>query len=320
MGSFNTTCMVTGIELDSYGGKTYFLPFKMNHDNFKENRKLQYEGKAQSFWKGGETLFTPYLLPIKGEYDTYGRLESIVETENTKAIEKYYGLDIDSFMDVISCSREFGSTLSSLTKAFLPADVFSIINNYSSTFEEELYALGFRVVTCKNGNGEVQSFYQHPHCSFDVIIAEDSASNYLKYTVRYKDGKEQRVASNFNHDLFEIAIENDDYFLGVPEEKQDIVRELYGMSGAFIQPEMYEFLSTFEFDKIKKSNLTNGVHPIYSSDFSKELEGLNSFMINLVRSNRMLNISKSSSEGYERRNVTFNLGLMKLILEESKKL
>lgn len=319
MGSFNTTCMVTGIEIDGRG-ETLYLPFKMNHDNFKLNLKLQYEGKAQSFWEGGETLFTPYLLPIKGTYDTYGRLEDIVETENTKAIEKHYGLDIESFMDVISCSREFGSTLSSLTKAFLPADVFSVIDNYSSTFEQELDALGFRVVTFYDGEGKTTHFYKHPKCSFDVILDEDCTSNYLKYTVRHKEGEEQKIQGNFNHDLFEIAITKDDFFLGVPEEKQDIVRELYGMSGAFIQPEIYELLSTFEADTIEKINSTKLGHAVYSTDFSEELEGLNLFMKNLVRSNRMLKISKSSSEGYSKTTTDFNLGLMNLILEESSKL
>ncbi|WP_442638173.1 hypothetical protein [Rossellomorea marisflavi] len=319
MGSFNTTCMVTGIEIDGRG-ETLYLPFKMNHDTFKENRKLNYEGKAKSFWEGGETLFTPYLLPITGEYDTYGQLESIVETKNTKAIEEYFGISIESFMEVISCSREFGSTLSSLTEEFLPVDVFSVLRDYSCSFEEELLALGFSLVTSKDGEDKTTQFYKHPKCSFDVILDEDSTSHYLKYTVRHKDGEEQKIQDNFNHDLFEIAIKKDDYFLGVPEEKQDIVRELYGMSGAFIQPEIYELLSTFEADTVKQPNSTKTVHAVYSNVFSDELEGLNLFMRNLVRSNRMLKISKSSSEGNSVVNTEFNLGLMNLIHEESKKL
>lgn len=325
MGSFNATCMVTGMEINSRRGQVLYLPFKMNHNTFKEKRTLDYEGKAQSFWKGGETLFTPYLLPIKGDYDTYGRLEEIVKDENSKAIEKHFGVSIDSFMKIVSCSREFGSTLSSLTKAFLPANVFSIIDNNYSTFDQQLVSLGFEMVELEHQEtGEIKKVYKHSETTFLVSEDDDSESNYVKYTVHHFDGRKQKFSSNFNHDLFKVAIKENKFFLGVPKEKQDIVFELYGLSGAFIHPDIYEFLSTFEADKCviknEKSDLTNGSHHVYGSDFPKELEGLNLFMKNLVRSNRMLTISKTSSEGYEKENTTFNLGLQELIHEESKKL
>ena len=318
MGSFNTSCMVTGVEVFQLG-KAMILPYKLNHHNFKENTDINYKGPSKSFFEDAEEMFSPYLLPIEGEYNTYGGIENIVENKNTKAIEKHFKVDIETFVEIIFCSRDFGSTLSALTNEFVSSNVLKVLSNHSVTIKEKLLALGFEIIKEKDEEGKEREVYKHPNCSFTVI--EEEEENYILYN---EDGTTKNISSHFNYDLFKVAIEKDNFFLGVPQSKQEIVLELYGLSGAFVHPDIYKFLSTFEADKQiienEKSILTNGLHSVYSKGFSEELNGLSVFLTNLTRSNRYLKRSKTTTEFYENENATFLLGLMNLILEEAKKL
>lgn len=54
--------------------------------------------------EGSKAFFRPLTLPIFGKYDHYGRIDNIIEDANTRAIEKYFDMSIDDFVEVI-CGR-----------------------------------------------------------------------------------------------------------------------------------------------------------------------------------------------------------------------
>lgn len=316
MGSFNASCMVTGIEVD--GDETvFFLPFIQNHLSYKENRKLDFEARPQALLKDTNYLFAPYLLPIKGRYNSYGVLDSIEEDENTKMIERHFGVPIEAFVEIAMCSRNFGSNYSELSCRFLEEKVLEKQKHYLTQFGEILDVLGFSTEV----DGDVVTS-SHPKCSFTLKINPDelASSSYSKYTVRYKDGREEKRHDNYNEELFALAIQEDNYFLGVQEEKQEIVRELYGISGAFVHISIYEALSSHNPNEVIKSNLLGFYSGEDKARFASEIEKLNTFMKNLNESNRILQLSKYVSETDSDERAKFHLGMLQVIEGEINKL
>lgn len=316
MGSFNASCMVTGIEVDGYE-KVYFLPFKQNHSSFNEKRKLDFEAHPQALLTDANYLFTPYLLPIKGEYNTYGVLESIDEDKNTKVIERHFGVPIEAFVEIAMCSRNFGSSLSELSRHFLEKVVLEKQKEYLTEFGEILDVLGF--ATEVHGDVAISS---HPKCSFTLSLnPEELASrSYSKYTVKHKDGREENRHDNYAEELFALAIQEDNYFLGVQEEKQEIVRELYSISGAFVHIPIYEALSSHNSNQVTKSNLLGFYSGEDKARFATEIERLNTFMKNLNESNRILQLSKYVSETDSDERAKFHLGLLEVINQEANRI
>lgn len=99
MGHFSITCSLTNLAILP-GNRCYFLPLH-------PVPRPQYQGKDYHSPHGELMIvsnegacdeYVPYLLPILGEYDSYGRLENIVEDENTKHIEKLFGMKISEFI------------------------------------------------------------------------------------------------------------------------------------------------------------------------------------------------------------------------------
>jgi len=308
--------MITGIEIDSRE-KVLFLPFKQNHDSYKKNKEIEFQANPQSFLESVDYLFSPYLLPICGTYDTYGRIEDIERNENVEAIEAHFGISIDAFIHILTCSREFGSSLSELSTHFLSRNVFDIQNNYGA-FPDLLEALGF--TSELSGETYVSS---HPKCSFTLQWTDDEnnvSSSSSKYTVRLKNGKELKKHDNYNHDLFALAISEDDFFLGVDDEKQAVVRELYGLSGAFIYPKIYETLSASDSNNVSFTTTLSEVRDFYKgvskSDFTSALDEFEIFMKNLRHSNRVLSLSKYVSEWESMERAQFHLGLLEVIKQE----
>lgn len=318
MGSFNASCMITGVNINSKG-EVLFLPFKQNHPSYLEKKEILFQAKAQSFVESSEYMFTPYLLPIRGRYDTYGRIEDIVRDSNVETIEAHFGIDIDTFINILTCSREFGSSFSELSKAFLSKDAYDVQNNYG-TFGTLLKTLGFKSILSE---GLYES--SHPSCSFTLLWSQDenqTSSSSSRYTVRLKSGVESKKHDNYNQELFALAISEDNFFLGVSEENQEILRELYGLTGAFVHEAIYDALSVNALDGITQATPLPDVRKFYENS-TNEAEGIDKleiFMGNLQQSNRMLSLSKTANELGVMTQVKFHSGLLDVIQQEINRL
>ena len=107
MGHFSHTCKLTGLPIT---GGTPVVLFPIMPSN------KEYEYSLDSLKKCGTTYqcsndahhfkFTPCWFPIKGIYNDYGGLKNIVEDDNTKVLEKYYGLSIQQLINIITCGRK----------------------------------------------------------------------------------------------------------------------------------------------------------------------------------------------------------------------
>ena len=94
MGCFNVSCALSGLTIHA-GNPCYFIP--LIPDQYSKGR-LPNDVLIVSN-EGANAIFIPAFLPIKGEYNDYGRLENPEKNSNTELIEKTLNTTIEAFID-----------------------------------------------------------------------------------------------------------------------------------------------------------------------------------------------------------------------------
>lgn len=91
MGSFNVACSVSRISL-SVGMPTVYLPLELS----KFHEKIENPINSLIYpW----CYYSPYTLPIFGEYGDYGRIENIEKDENVKWLEEWFQCPIEDITE-----------------------------------------------------------------------------------------------------------------------------------------------------------------------------------------------------------------------------
>lgn len=107
MGHYSQSCKLTGLPITG-GTSVALFPMKMStrlYDNSEDN--IRKYGKTSMVSNDGPRLkFIPCMFPILGKYDDYGGIDDIVEDDNTKVIEEYYGLTIKQVVDILTSGRK----------------------------------------------------------------------------------------------------------------------------------------------------------------------------------------------------------------------
>lgn len=123
MGCFSVACGVSRLSITA-GDKCVLIPITakkefqpmteqelreaadnlLTDDLYKRNPHAKHE--TTHLFVNNDELWEPCLLPIRGEYDDYGSIEEIEEDENTRAIERYYGVSINDFVSLITDGRK----------------------------------------------------------------------------------------------------------------------------------------------------------------------------------------------------------------------
>jgi len=94
MGCFNVSCALSGLTIHA-GDPCYFIP--LVPDDFTKGNVGGDVLVVSN--EGSNAIYRPAFLPIKGNYNDYGRLENPEENANTKHIEKMMGCSIEQFID-----------------------------------------------------------------------------------------------------------------------------------------------------------------------------------------------------------------------------
>lgn len=124
MGHFSMSCHLSGLPIT---GSTpaclillkpsYMAKYLRERPEFGTTNYISNEGT--------QVFFNPFAFPIRGKYDDYGGLE-VEEDENTKVLEKYFGLPIQDIINVVTSGRKddgFDDALKVIKKpATYPAD------------------------------------------------------------------------------------------------------------------------------------------------------------------------------------------------------
>ena len=104
MGSFNVAATASGL---SIGCNDEALLFPLIPSSFQYKKKIS-QGvmiphTANLISNEGACIFyEPFCLPIKGKYNDYGGIEDIVEDDNTRHLEEFFGLNIQTIADSIT--------------------------------------------------------------------------------------------------------------------------------------------------------------------------------------------------------------------------
>lgn len=105
MGHFTHNCKLTGVPIRGNATIIVMRPRKNLYDNSHES--LMKYGKSSMISNEGPRLkFIPVWFPIHGKYDDYGGMDDIIEDDNTKVLESYYGLTIQELVNVVTSGRK----------------------------------------------------------------------------------------------------------------------------------------------------------------------------------------------------------------------
>ncbi len=103
MGSFNTACVMTGTSMG--WGPVAFVP--LVRPWLGKGRPVELEGQSSVVSNNGAgALFVALTMPIFGELSEYGGLRSIDEDDNTRAIERAFGMPVADFVAGVTCGRD----------------------------------------------------------------------------------------------------------------------------------------------------------------------------------------------------------------------
>jgi hypothetical protein len=217
------------------------------------------------------------MFPIFGNYDDYGGMEKIEEDDNTKSLEKYFGLTIQEIVDVICCNRKddgFSDALKVIKKKIKPAK--------DSIAGEKHFDKYQRITGDKMpfGNG------RYPDSSGKgdkpwMVIREGKKVPATKeeYDADFKLIHEQYA--RYNKWKETNPDETDDYGKPQYEEKY---KELLKVSGAWMRREVYDGLAARKtnnyFDKVDI-----GTPAILKALGFKEKTSIASTVKNVINSN-----------------------------------
>ncbi len=111
MGSFNVACSVSRISIGC-GDPVVYIPLATAeyHNKIGDGNNLLIYSHCQ---------YQPVSMPIFGEYDDYGRVGNIRETEVTKRLEEFFKMNIDDIIGIDLMPRPISSGM------FVHGDVFA---------------------------------------------------------------------------------------------------------------------------------------------------------------------------------------------------
>lgn len=92
--------------------------------------------------------FKPFLPPIYGRYDDYGKIRDIEESVTTRLLETIYGKPIQTVLKCLGSIRGIYGNLSDIYPAYVENDLFP--RGYNHPVEETLRAVGFIMKTVDN--------------------------------------------------------------------------------------------------------------------------------------------------------------------------
>lgn len=258
------TCSISGLPIRE-GDRIRFIPLKKN--KYMEHHNYGILTPSLTYMND---MFNPLTLPITGYYAEYDNIENIIKDENTKAIEDYYGLSIDSLIKIINCSRTFNNNYSELLLHF---------GKEKDLRDDSYKNLGFdkksRIDVNFNNKLEV---YSHSHEKLKDVEFVYDKGNYNIYV--YKNNTliyEQRNQLTISR-LLDITYKLFNIELNVIDDKSSIVEELKSISGMFVLDEIYqELVKNFKSD-IEKTLIA--FQPEFDSqmkEFKKQFDELNSY-------------------------------------------
>lgn len=107
MGHFSHSCKLSGLPLTGQTPAVLIVMKLRNHLFDCSEKSLRKYGQSNLISNDGSQIkFNPVWFPLVGKYDEYGGLEEIEEDDNTKILEEYYNLPIQTIANIITSGRK----------------------------------------------------------------------------------------------------------------------------------------------------------------------------------------------------------------------
>jgi hypothetical protein len=239
MGCFNVACSVSNISIGC-GDRVVYIPLLpanwslRSHPEYKDH----HVGR-NSMLIYSNCYYEPFCLPIKGEYNDYGTLEYIDGDANTKALEKFFGADIEDILKAVTRGSWDGYTENDAS-AMKPIKNLKKLDHIDP---KDLKALGF-VAT------EKKDHYSHPKVKQIVFITKTKSNHNKKdyfhpaWQILNEKGEilSQERSSGYLYKLLEGLAAISGYYIGIPDEQQKKTLLLNSLSGMFIHEDIYNTL------------------------------------------------------------------------------
>jgi hypothetical protein len=200
-------------------------------------------------------------LPIFGKYNDYGGLEEIEEDDNTKALERYFGIPIEAISEII-CGRKdrhgsysqlqivlgVGKGVTDLNKESLEKYEFTIdddglINHHAITKVKDYLKKMSQYITPQKT--DIQFFFKngivelHGWSSGGKVLTFSSLSSFL-------DEADRVLAYLKKQDFYG---DSERHIFGVSKENQKKAHLLLFSKPAFFLPEVFDGLVKYESEK-----------------------------------------------------------------------
>jgi len=236
MGCFNVACSISNLSI-SHREDVVFIPLTPpvnKHLGFENRIITDLPGSNASMLIYTNCFYDPFCLPIFGEYNDYGSLENIKEDANTKAIEKFTGLEVEDFLNIVTESRGVNDYFSNLFKHFA-LEKKSLSNTKIEFGAIFLEKIGFEALATKN-------WYDYKYKNIDCLLHVERTDENCVYSFVSSTGKtfSNNAATysgkgQFLNDFFKFT----GYHPNVANNKQQIVNILNSMAGMFINKKVY---------------------------------------------------------------------------------
>jgi hypothetical protein len=232
MGHFSMTCLLSGLPITGGTPAVLILLKRSKYAKFRKEADEKYGTTNYISNEATNFLYDPFAFPILGEYDDYGGLE-VEENENTKVLEKYFGLPIQDIINVVTSGRKddgYDDSLSILKKEkVFPEDWIDGESHYD--------------------------YYQRKTGDYLTVGADMSGNGDKKWRVWEKDGEKREATEEEYNQVLESMNRHhsryrgwktknpdpsDDYGNPQYEEKYN---ELLSLSGMWVHRGFYEILT-----------------------------------------------------------------------------
>lgn len=283
MGCFNQSCNLTHVDIND-DEVCMMLPIirccKENND-------------YESLNDGPFRYFKPFCLPIIGKYDHYGRIDEIQKDRNTEAIEKYFGMPIEDFVEVIAGRNEMYGRDSVIQRVYGKGDVKPTVEGLASIHfkTNEDKTISHPRVDWLNGILSKQ-YAEKGKPYIPIKMYWDEKNNLVVEQHGYEDKVYSHTieidygGGHINHYASQKFLEeihkayeshskmrsyfSDSFVFGIPSAKQELVEILGKLTRSFIRVESYKKLAQ-KFGEIAQKDAERSKQWNNGKDWQKQL-------------------------------------------------
>jgi hypothetical protein len=259
MGSFDVGCGLSNLTIH-YGDRAGFLILD-------ESFRSSYNGHSttgKAFLSGGSYL--PFLPPVFGIYDDYGRIRNIEPSTTTKILEKLFDRPIEVVMNCLTGMSDIYDSYGEIAKTYMLPELRDI-DRYDASFEEILIAAGFAQQPEENG------YVSFDYDVYTLSLAETTWTIIRKDTDR-EIAKLHSPSPSNKMDLLDAFGQHTGSYPGFSSSDHGRIRLLNRLGGMFFLGEVFAKMDEFNKADHYMNRFHNGRDPRHQQELDEFFEYL----------------------------------------------